>query len=96
MEEQSQPSDIADLARFGYKQELQLALTIAGQSLEWANDDYGLASSVWTRDAGCGRMARKPRFGTVWINTQSGYRRDMGIYSLMEYTQIKHARASHE
>jgi betaine-aldehyde dehydrogenase len=112
VEEQSQQTDVADLARFGYKQELRLAQAIEDQSLEWANGvDYGLAASVWTRDVGRAlRMASKLQFGTVWINTpiplvnemphggykQSGYRKDMGIYSLEEYTQIKHVMASHD
>src|SRR5205807_8631 len=53
-------------------------------------------------------MARQLQFGTVWINThiplvnemphggykQSGYGKDMSIYSLEEYTQIKHVMAS--
>jgi betaine-aldehyde dehydrogenase len=112
VEEQSQQADVADLARFGYKQELRLAQAIEDQSLEWANGvDYGLAASVWTRDVGRAlRMARKLQFGTVWINThiplvnemphggykQSDYGKDMGIYSLEEYTQIKHVMASHD
>lgn len=111
MEEQSQQADVADLAGFGYIQELRLA-TIEDQPLEWANGvDYGLAASVWTRDVGRAlRMACKLQFGTVWINThiplvnemphggykQSGYGKDMGIYSLEEYTQIKHVMASHD
>jgi betaine-aldehyde dehydrogenase len=75
-------------------------------AVELANDTpYGLAASVWTKDIfKANRMAAKIQAGTVWINDhitivsemphggykQSGFGKDMSIYALEDYTQIKH------
>ena len=76
------------------------------QALEWANGvQYGLSSSVWTKDhSRAMRFAKHLDFGCVWINTHiplvaemphggfkhSGYGKDLSSYGFEDYTRVKH------
>jgi len=82
------------------------------EAIAIANDSpYGLAGGVWSRDIShAERVAARIRTGTMWINDyhvfsdlapfggykQSGFGRELGVWGLEEYTQVKHVHIGSE
>lgn len=101
----AQNSEIVQREIFGPVATVQ-TFTDEVEALSWANDsDYGLTASVWSRDAGkLFRAARELSYGTVWLNDhftmaaemphggtkKSGHGKDQSMYSLEDYTMVKH------
>jgi betaine-aldehyde dehydrogenase len=82
------------------------------EAIALANDvRYGLSASVWTQSLDRAMHAtRELEFGAVWVNDhlpflsemphggfkESGYGKDLSIYAVQEYTEIKHVMVRHD
>jgi 1-pyrroline dehydrogenase len=101
----AQDSEIIQREVFGPVVTVQ-RFTDEAEAVAWANGvDYGLAASVFTTDVKrAHRVANALQFGTVWVNDhgplvsemphggfkQSGVGKDMSVYAIEAYTELKH------